>query len=88
MSWQYAAGSGGDAALSAIKRYVGGRACYHQFPRMSQAGNQCELCPNRDSLQVHHKTYERYGQELLTDLVALCRECHARHHNVLPEEAA
>jgi len=53
-----------------------------------RAGKQCELCEERESLQVHHKTYERYGQELLTDLIALCRECHARHHNVLPEEAA
>ncbi len=39
MSWQKAAGSGDDAALSAIKRYVGGRACYHQFPRMCPLGN-------------------------------------------------
>ena len=53
-----------------------------------RAGKQCELCEEREFLQVHHKTYERYGQELLTDLIALCRECHARHHNVLPEEAA
>jgi 5-methylcytosine-specific restriction endonuclease McrA len=53
-----------------------------------RAGKKCELCYKRRPLQVHHKTYERYGQELLTDLIALCRECHARHHNVLPEEAA
>src|ERR687898_4100 len=35
MSWQKAAGSQGDTALNAIKRYVGGRACYHQFPRIT-----------------------------------------------------
>ena len=52
------------------------------------ARNQCELCSERESLQVHHKTYERYGQELPTDLIVLCRECHARHHDVLPDEAA
>jgi hypothetical protein len=52
------------------------------------AGKKCELCYERGLLQVHHRTYERYGQELLTDLIALCRPCHARHHNVLPEEAA
>src|ERR687889_1561351 len=35
MSWQKAAASWGATALSAIKRYVGGGACYHQFPRIS-----------------------------------------------------
>src|SRR5215208_3360101 len=38
ISRQKAAGSWGEAALSAIKRYVGGGACYHQFPRMSLLG--------------------------------------------------
>src|SRR5215216_53651 len=38
MSRQKAAGSRGDTALSAIKRYVGGGDCYHQFPRMSLLG--------------------------------------------------
>jgi len=39
MSWQKAAGARGDSALSAIKRYVGVGACYHQFPGMSLVGN-------------------------------------------------
>src|SRR5215213_6077719 len=39
MSRQKGAGSRGEAALTAIKRYVGGGACYHQFPRMSLLGN-------------------------------------------------
>src|SRR5215218_1266422 len=39
MSWQKAAGSRDDSALSAIKRHVGGGACYHEFPRMSLLGS-------------------------------------------------
>src|SRR5215211_6716133 len=39
MSRQKAVGPRGDTALSATKRYVGGRACYHQFPRMSPLGS-------------------------------------------------
>jgi 5-methylcytosine-specific restriction endonuclease McrA len=53
-----------------------------------RARNKCELCGKRVPLDVHHRTYDRYGDELVDDLIALCRECHARHHNVLPDEAA
>lgn len=30
----------------------------------------------RQSLEIHHKTYERIGQERDEDLVALCWSCH------------
>src|ERR671910_2109097 len=36
---QKAARSRRGPALSAIKRYVGGGACYHQFPRMFLLGS-------------------------------------------------
>ncbi len=52
-----------------------------------RAGNRCELCGARGRLEVHHKTYERYGDELLGDLIALCRSCHQRFHGILPEAA-
>jgi hypothetical protein len=39
ISHQKAAGSWGDPALTGVKRYVGGGACYHQFPRMRVLGN-------------------------------------------------
>jgi 5-methylcytosine-specific restriction endonuclease McrA len=32
------------------------------------------------AVEVHHLTYERLGEERLTDLVALCRSCHEREH--------
>ena len=32
-------------------------------------------------VQVHHKNYERVGNELESDLLTLCRNCHARYHD-------
>jgi 5-methylcytosine-specific restriction endonuclease McrA len=33
---------------------------------------------------VHHRTYERWGgDELITDLVTLCSDCHAMLHALL-----
>ena len=40
----------------------------------------CQTCCHDGSnwpLEVHHKTYERFGNEnVLTDLITLCRQCH------------
>ena len=53
-----------------------------------QAGNRCQVCGKANlQLEVHHNSYERYGEELLEDLVALCRGCHQHHHGVHPEAA-
>ncbi len=43
----------------------------------------CTMCTRRDlPVDVHHKTYEHYGDELnhLEDLTLLCRECHQKVH--------
>jgi len=48
---------------------------------MLRAGYRCErkgCIAYGDDLDVHHKTYERIGHELLTDLVYLCRPDHKR----------
>ncbi len=52
-----------------------------------RAGNRCELCSTTGQLEVHHRSYVRYGEELLGDLIALCRRCHRRFHEILPEAA-
>lgn len=31
-------------------------------------------------LDVHHKTYERFGNERMSDLEVLCRTCHEERH--------
>jgi len=52
-----------------------------------RAGNRCELCYASGLIDVHHRTYDRYGDELHNDLIALCRPCHQRQHGILPEAA-
>lgn len=42
--------------------------------------NRCQLCYNEWNLQVHHRTYERLGNEKLEDLTVLCKECHELFH--------
>lgn len=50
-----------------------------------EQGERCNLCSKTSNLHVHHKTYEHRGSEMnhLEDLIVLCSECHARHHNKL-----
>lgn len=46
-----------------------------------RADNACSLdVTHIESLEVHHRTYERLGAELVTDLLVLCHECHMLHH--------
>jgi hypothetical protein len=40
----------------------------------------CEGCGKNHAVQVHHLTYERLGDEMLFDLVAVCLHCHERLH--------
>lgn len=47
---------------------------------LQAAGFRCRTCnaaaAATDPLEVHHRTYERLGYELVADLTALCRRCH------------
>jgi hypothetical protein len=46
-----------------------------------RAGNACSLdVTHTRDLEVHHRTYERLGEEMVTDLVVLCHSCHQLHH--------
>jgi hypothetical protein len=46
-----------------------------------RAGNCCALdVTHTDRLEVHHRSYERLGEELASDLTVLCRACHRLHH--------
>lgn len=47
---------------------------------INRASGCCEGCGNSEPLEVHHLTYERVGMELMTDLSALCRNCHLKAH--------
>ena len=43
-----------------------------------RAGHKCETCGSEGRLEVHHKTYDRFGQEMAVDLTVLCRSCHEK----------
>lgn len=48
---------------------------------LRRADHRCSLCDtSTNSLDVHHRTYERLGREYDADLIVLCRPCHDRHH--------
>lgn len=40
----------------------------------------CQLCSSKRKLNVHHRTYARRGNELSSDLIVLCEECHHVFH--------
>ncbi len=44
-----------------------------------RAGWRCQVCNRHKSevtLAAHHRTYERLGEELASDITVLCRDCH------------
>ena len=45
------------------------------------AGYRCQVCNAEDELHAHHRTYERKGDELQSDLICLCAYCHALFHS-------
>lgn len=43
---------------------------------------QCRQCGSRINLEVHHRTYARFGgREEMGDLITVCEACHKRIHN-------
>src|SRR5438874_456134 len=47
---------------------------------LQHAGHRCQVCNSPDGLEVHHRTYERIGNEELEDLTVLCHRCHEIFH--------
>ena len=47
---------------------------------LDRAGGKCERCKDRPAAHVHHKTYDRAGNEAVGDLEALCLRCHGLEH--------
>ena len=45
------------------------------------AGYRCQVCNSDEDLHAHHRSYERLGEELQSDLVCLCAKCHSLFHN-------
>lgn len=47
---------------------------------IESSNRKCINCGSKIYLQVHHKTYDRLGNEDLNDLAVLCKECHVLAH--------
>lgn len=48
---------------------------------LEYADFRCQICNSSNSdLHVHHRTYERRGNELDSDLTVLCNPCHDMFH--------
>lgn len=47
---------------------------------LRRAGYKCQLCNSDLMLAVHHRTYKNRGDEHDSDLIVLCRRCHADFH--------
>jgi 5-methylcytosine-specific restriction endonuclease McrA len=51
-----------------------------------RAGYRCQMGASHDGpLDVHHNTYQNYGNERPQDLVVLCRSCHEQIHGVVED---
>lgn len=53
--------------------------------KLENAGWKCEVCGKRAS-EVHHFTHKTLGRETMTDLIAVCTECHEKLENEKLEE--
>lgn len=48
---------------------------------LRRASYRCQACNGQGRLDVHHRTYERRGNERDRDLTVLCRACHDKFHD-------
>lgn len=54
----------------------------------ARAGGKCEACRERPSYDAHHLNYDHLYEEFLFELVAVCRDCHDRWHEIADRRAA
>jgi len=52
---------------------------------LERDGDKCQACGTKiGTIDVHHNTYDRLGEERLSDVVCLCRQCHELFHEAQP----
>ena len=49
---------------------------------LRKAAYKCQLCSVKNTLQVHHNTYDNLGCEKPEDVTVLCNGCHEKHHEI------
>jgi len=69
--------------MSRYTEYLNSEEWHRISEQVRRRGHQrCERCKWNPVSDVHHLTYERLGHERLSDLIALCRECHKATHKI------
>lgn len=64
-------------------RYIGSAKWAHRKQAFfATHPRECVACGTTEDVQVHHRTYDRFTQELDDDLVALCQEHHSIVHQM------
>jgi phage terminase large subunit GpA-like protein len=48
--------------------------------RLKKDRQRCQGCGSGDSLHVHHRCYDRLGNELPEDIITVCEICHGFIH--------
>ena len=48
---------------------------------LQRADYHCQLCNNIKKLDVHHNNYGCLWHEKPSDVIVLCKRCHAKHHD-------
>lgn len=61
----------------AYRQYMGSRLWWLRRRWIMERDNHiCRHCTVRPATEVHHLTYERFGNEHPGDLIAICDLCH------------
>jgi hypothetical protein len=82
---------GSDASMQAksYQDYLSSPAWKHRRDLVLwRSRGICEGCQSSKATEVHHLTYEHVGEELLFELVAVCRACHEKIHPAPGREQA
>ncbi|MCY3740395.1 MAG: hypothetical protein OXH00_05190 [Candidatus Poribacteria bacterium] len=68
------------------EKYLESRNWKEKRERVLDRDRNLCICGER-ATYVHHKTYKNLGAEPLSDLIALCRNCHDGYHRRLPAKS-
>ena len=64
--------------------YINGDEWKEKSSKFLEDNTICALCKKHKSEEVHHTSYNRLGEELPRDMLALCKRCHKGIHNLPP----
>jgi len=48
---------------------------------LERAEHRCQVCNASGELHTHHRTYDRRGEEMPSDVIVLCAGCHKLFHD-------